>query len=252
MAIGAKIIRVKSCSSTNDLAKELAHSGEAEGTVVLAQEQTVGKGTKGRSWFSVKGKGLYFSVILYPPHLDLSLLPLLAGLAAREAILASLGFQVALKWPNDLVWEGKKLGGILCESGFLGDQVTYAVLGLGLNVNHEKNDFPGDIRPKATSLKIAKGADVDPEEVLRALWPALDLWYSQFRHGRGGKIVRAFQDASVISLGSEVTIIAGEKEVAGIYRGIDSRGGLILEVQRKRNSFFSAEIIRLKDVKKEE
>jgi len=252
MAIGAKIVRVKSCSSTNDLAKELAHSGEAEGTVVLAQEQTAGKGTKGRSWFSVKGKGLYCSVILYPPHPDLSLLPLLAGLAARDAIFTSLGFQVALKWPNDLVCEGKKLGGILCESGFLGDRVTYAVLGLGLNVNHEKNDFPGDIRPKATSLKIAKGADVDPESVLRDLWPALDRWYGRFRQGEGGKIVRAFQDASVMSLGSEITIIAGEKEVAGIYRGIDSRGGLMLEVNGKRKPFFSAEIIRMKDVKKEE
>jgi BirA family biotin operon repressor/biotin-[acetyl-CoA-carboxylase] ligase len=139
MEIGAKIVRVESCPSTNDLAKELALSGEKEGTVVISEEQTQGKGTKGRSWFSARRKGLYLSVILTPPSPKISLLPLVAGLAVSDAVFSTVGIRTSLKWPNDLVWEGKKLGGLLCESGYLGNRVNYVILGLGLNVSHGKD-----------------------------------------------------------------------------------------------------------------
>jgi len=154
MEIGAKINRIKSCSSTNDLAKEMALSGEEEGTVVISEEQTKGRGMKGRKWYSARRKGIYLSVILRPPHSNISLLPLVAGLAVTDAVFDSAGLRIKLRWPNDLIWGKKKLGGILCEGGFLGDRINYAILGIGLNVNHGRGDFPEEIRHQATSLKL--------------------------------------------------------------------------------------------------
>lgn len=247
MEIGEKIHRVKSCPSTNDLAKELANAGEKEGTVVIAEEQTRGKGTKGRSWYSARKKGFYLSVILYPSRPNISLLPLVAGLAVNDAIFDSIGFRTMLKWPNDIIGERKKLGGILCESGFLGNRVNYVIIGIGLNVNHGENDFPEDIRHQATSLKIIAKRKVNENLLLKNLWRALNHWYGHFTDGEGEKIVSVFKRHSVLSLEKEMTLITQEGEIVGIYKGINPQGGLILERQGERKSFFSAEIKTIKD-----
>lgn len=251
MEIGAKIFRVKSCSSTNDLAKDLALTGEKEGAIVISDEQTKGKGTKGKSWYSPRKKGLYLSVILRPPHSNISLLPLVAGLAVNDAIFRSVGIRIRHKWPNDLIWGKKKLGGILCESVFLGNRVIYVILGIGLNVSHERNEFPEEIRTHATSLKLIKKEDVDTKGILENLCSTLNHWYSQFLLGKEEKIVRSFQESSLLPLGKEVTVVTESTEIPGIYRGIDSQGGLILDRRGKRSSFFSAEIKRIKEEKKE-
>lgn len=247
MEIGVKIHRIKSCPSTNDLAKELAILGEKEGTVVIAEEQTRGKGTRGRSWYSARKKGFYLSVILHPSRPNISLLPLAAGLSVNEAVHNTLGIKTRLKWPNDIIWGEKKLGGILCESGFFGNKVHYAVLGIGLNVSHEEYDFPEDIRDQATSLKLIVKKSVNENLLLKNLWYALNHWYGHFSDGEVEEIVSVFQQHSVISLEKEITLITGEGEISGIYKGIDSHGGLILETQGERKSFFSAEIKTIKD-----
>lgn len=252
MNIGAKILRVKSCPSTNDLAKELALSGEKEGTVIIAEEQTKGKGTKGRSWYSARNKGLYLSVVLTPPFSDISLLPLVAGLAVSEAIFSCLGIRAGLKWPNDVVWEGKKLGGILCEGGFLGNRVTYAILGLGLNVRHEKEDFPKGIRHQAISLKIIKKERIEEEAFLDCLWKLLNNWYGCFLKGEKRRILKAYQEKSVLPLGEKIDLIIESEVLSGIYRGLNPQGGLILERNGRRESFFSAQIKTIQSAKKEE
>ena len=252
MKIGAKILRVKSCSSTNDLAKELAISGEKEGTAVISDEQTKGRGMKGRSWYSAPKKGLYLSVILRPTHSNISLLPLVAGLAVVDAVFDSVGIRVRLKWPNDLIWGKKKLGGILCEAGFLGNKVNYVILGIGLNMNHGRDDFPEEIRHQATSLKLITKEDMDENIILGNLWLALNHWYGQFLLGEGKKIVSIFKENSILPLGKEITVSTERGEVSGIYRGIDSQGGLILESRGERRTFFSAEIKTMKNNKKEE
>jgi BirA family biotin operon repressor/biotin-[acetyl-CoA-carboxylase] ligase len=252
MNIGAKILRVKSCPSTNDLAKELALSGESEGMVVIAEEQTKGKGTKGRSWYSARKKGLYLSVVLTPPFPDISLLPLVAGLAVSDAILSCSGIRVGLKWPNDLVWGGKKLGGILCESGFLGNRVNYAILGVGLNVTHDKGDFPKGIRSQAISLKLIKKERIEEDAFLGCLWQFLNHWYGCFLKGEKQKILRAYQEKSVLALGQKIDLITDGEVLSGVYRGLDPQGGLILERDGRRESFFSAEIKRIQKAKKEE
>lgn len=246
MEIGAKIFRVKSCPSTNDLAKELALSGEEEGTVVISDEQTKGRGMKGRKWYSTRKKGIYLSVMLRPPQSNISLLPLAAGLAVTDAVFNSVGLRIKLRWPNDLMWGKKKLGGILCEGGFSGDRINYAILGIGLNMNHGRDDFPEEIRLQATSLKLISKEDVDEDIVLKNLWPALNLWYGRFLQDERDKIVCHFQENSILPLGKEITLITESGEVSGVYRGIHSQGSLILESQGKRKSFFSAEIKTMK------
>ena len=252
MKIGAKILRVKSCSSTNDLAKELAISGEKEGTAVISDEQTKGRGMKGRSWYSAPKKGLYLSVILRPTHSNISLLPLVAGLAVVDAVFDSVGIRVRLKWPNDLIWGKKKLGGILCEGGFLGNRVNYVILGIGLNMNFGRDDFPEEIRHQATSLKLITKEDMDENIILRNLWLALNHWYGQFLLGEYKKNVYYFKENLILPLGKEMIVLTERGEVSGIYRGIDSQGGLILESRGERRTFFSAEIKTIRNNKKEE
>jgi BirA family biotin operon repressor/biotin-[acetyl-CoA-carboxylase] ligase len=252
MEIGVKIIRVKSCPSTNDLAKELALAGEEEGTVVVAEEQTKGRGMKGRKWHSTRKKGIYLSVILRPPHSNISLLPLVAGLAVADAVFNSVGMRVKLRWPNDLVWGKKKMGGILCESGFSGNKANYVILGIGLNMNHGRDDFPLEIRDQATSLRLISKEDMDKNFLLGNLWPALNHWYGGFLREEEERIIHHFQENSVLPLGKEITLVTEGGEVPGIYRGLDTQGGLILESQGKKRAFFSAEIKTMKDKTKEE
>jgi BirA family biotin operon repressor/biotin-[acetyl-CoA-carboxylase] ligase len=251
MEIGVKIIRVKSCPSTNDLAKELALAGEEEGTVVIAEEQTKGRGMKGRKWHSTRKKGIYLSVILRPSHSNISLLPLVAGLAVADAVFNSVGMRVRLRWPNDLVWGKKKVGGILCESGFSGNKANYVILGIGLNLNHGRDDFPEEIRDQATSLKLISKEDMNKNFLLGKLWPALNRWYGGFLREEEEEIIHHFQENSTLPLGKEITLVTESGDVPGIYRGIDTQGGLILESQGKRRAFFSAEIKTMKDKTKE-
>lgn len=243
MRVGANIHRVKTCSSTNDLAKELALGGAEEGTVVIADEQTRGRGTKGRSWHSPRKMGIYASIIFRPPQSNISLLPLVAGLAAVEAVSKSTGIKVELKWPNDLVWRRKKLGGILCESGFLGNELSFVVCGIGLNVMHSRDDFSEDIQHQAVSLKLITKKEIDSEKVLQELWLALDDWYGLFLKGDHERIALSFQEHSALSLGDRVFVKSAGRELAGLYAGVDLRGRLILERGAERICFSSAEIV---------
>ncbi|NIM91216.1 MAG: biotin--[acetyl-CoA-carboxylase] ligase [Candidatus Aminicenantes bacterium] len=242
MKIGTIVHRVVSCSSTNDLAKKKAEKGVAEGTVIIAEEQTKGKGTKGRNWYSAKNMGLYASAILYPENPDISLLPLMAGLAVKEAIAESLSVSVGLRWPNDLLWEEKKLGGILCESDFVGNRLNYVILGIGLNLYHDPEDFPEEIRPLAASLKMVTDLEINEERLLRSLWKSLSRWYRLFSQGQSIKIAHSYERNSLLRPGQKLKLENEKGEFTGVYRGIDQRGGLILEEKGIRKSYFSAQI----------
>src|SRR4030042_3747665 len=161
MPLGTIVYRRDRVDSTNDVARELALAGADHGTAVVAGEQTRGRGTKGRVWHSPPGLGLYASFILRGPGAGpvpfLHLLPLAAGLAASDAVLAGAGVAVRLKWPNDLVYDGKKLGGILSEGVSGGPAGDFAVVGGGITVDHVPGDFPADLRASSTSLRIIGG-----------------------------------------------------------------------------------------------
>jgi BirA family biotin operon repressor/biotin-[acetyl-CoA-carboxylase] ligase len=229
MNIGAVIHLYETCASTNDLAKGLAQQGAREGTVVIADEQTGGRGTKGRAWFSPRNRGIYMSVILRPATGDVSLLPLLAGVAAAEAVRSSVGLEAGLKWPNDVVWNGKKIGGILCESEFVGDETRFVILGIGLNVSQSRKDFPAAIRPRAASLRMILKKDIDRERLEQSLFERLDWWYGKFVSGERAEILRAFEAKFIFPIG-KVLIVRTEREtLAGTFRGFDSRARMILE-----------------------
>jgi BirA family biotin operon repressor/biotin-[acetyl-CoA-carboxylase] ligase len=241
-----QIHRFETCPSTNDVAREMALRGAPEGTAVVADEQTAGRGTKGRSWHSPRGKGLYASLVLRPAAAEITLLPLAAGLAAREAVERSHGLSARLRWPNDILWEGKKLGGVLCESGFLGNRPEYVILGVGLNVDHDLNDFPPDIRALAVSLRMATQRPADGEGLLRRLLSELERWRDIFSGPAGGdEIIRTFERYSIFRKGDPLTVVRDDERIQGIYQGIDHDGSLLVLVDCDLRRFSSAELLRI-------
>lgn len=245
MNIGAIIHRLSSCSSTNEKAKALAQEGAKEGTVVIAGEQTAGKGTKGRTWHSPAGQGLYASIILRPRRKDISLLPLVAGVACADAIREAAGLEVRLKWPNDIIWKNGKLGGILCEGAFLGSSSSYAVLGIGLNVTQRRSDFPQELRRQATSLRLALKKPADRGALEDCLWRSLDRWYGAFRRGKKREIVRAFESKLIFPIGTLVKVHREKDSLEGIFAGMDTRARLILVREGKKRLISPAEILRI-------
>jgi len=162
--LGRPVIFFDRVGSTNDVASRRAAAGEAEGLLVVADEQTAGRGRMGRSWRSPKGAGLLFSLLLRPPipATRAAQLTMCLGLGAVEGIEGVTGLSPALKWPNDLLLDGRKLGGMLTDLRTAGFQVQYAVLGLGLNVNA----VPSDLAAVSISLSAVLGRAVDRVELL--------------------------------------------------------------------------------------
>ena len=157
-----EIVHRDSIDSTNLLAAELARGGAEEGTAVLAEQQTAGRGRLGRSWVSPARLNLYCSVVLRPaiPPLEVPRLTLVAGVAVAEAILATAAVPARIKWPNDVLIDGRKVAGVLTELEAEADRVRFVVVGIGVNLNATAGDFPPELRDKATSLALASGAPV--------------------------------------------------------------------------------------------
>ena len=233
MPVGSIVHRLESVGSTNDEARALALAGAAHGTAVVAREQTRGRGTKGRDWHSPPGLGLYVSFILRgpgggpvpSPHL----LPLASGLAASDAVLAEAGVVTRFKWPNDLVHGGRKLGGILSEavSGAAGGD--FVVAGIGINVGHAPEDFPGGLGRLATSLRIAGGTVPSLDALFGGLCRALDSWYNALARGEKGRIVRAAEARLAFPPGDIVRIRVPEGAFTAVCRGLDPDGRLVVE-----------------------
>jgi len=232
MPIGATVHRLASVPSTNDAARALALDGAAHGTAVLAKEQTRGRGTKGRAWHSPAGLGLYASFVLRGPGGgDLPfphLVPLAAGLAASDAVRETSGVETLLKWPNDVVHRGRKLGGILCEAQSGGEAGGFAVVGIGINVGHGPDDFPEGLRAASTSVKIAGGRAVTVEALFEALCRALDGWYNVLARGDKEAVIRAFEARPAFPPGAAVTVETTGGRFTAEYRGLDAEGRLVV------------------------
>ena len=165
--VGQRVIHYPSLASTMEVAKQAAQQGAVEGTVIIADEQTAGKGRMKRVWLSPKGN-IALSVILHPTVAYLPSLIMLAALAVVHSIEVVTGLKSQLKWPNDVLINGKKVCGILIESNVRGNTVDYAIIGIGVNVNLGLNAFP-EIQPTATSLSEDLGRDVQRLNVIRRL-----------------------------------------------------------------------------------
>ncbi|MGZ5555592.1 MAG: biotin--[acetyl-CoA-carboxylase] ligase, partial [Candidatus Aminicenantales bacterium] len=232
MPVGAIVHRFETVPSTNDAARALALQGAAHGTAVLAKEQTRGRGTKGRVWHSPAGLGLYASFVLRGPGGGAlpcpHLIPLAAGLAASDAVFETSGVECGLKWPNDIVHGGKKLGGILSEGVSGGAGGDFAVVGIGLNIGHGPDDFPADIRVASTSIRIAGGRAVTVDALWSALCGALDGWYNVLTRGDKEKVIRTFESRPAFPRGSAVRVETAEGTFDAEYLGLDAEGRLVV------------------------
>lgn len=214
-------------SSTNDVAKELGRQGLPEGTLVVAEGQTAGRGRLGRQWSSPAAVGLYVSLILRPPlpPTELPQITLTAAVAAARALERAARVRVGIKWPNDLLLDGKKLGGILTELETEADWIRYLVVGLGLNVNTAS--FPPDLAATATSLFQATGRQHSRLAVLRAWLEELEPLYELFLDRQFPVILAAWKSRTV-TLGRPARVRQGGKELQGMAVDVAADGALLL------------------------
>jgi BirA family biotin operon repressor/biotin-[acetyl-CoA-carboxylase] ligase len=221
----------RTVTSTMDVAEEAAQAGAPEGLVIVAEEQTHGRGRRGRVWSSPAGAGLYLTFVLRPP-LDsmagamLGLITLATGVAVREAIGRASGLRPELKWPNDVMVGKRKLAGILAEGLNLG-RVDQAVL-VGLGVNILPAGHPGEIAARSTSLDSELGRPIDRARVLEELLVAIPRAYDDLRRGNTDDILRAWRHAAPSAQGAVVRWRAPDGPRHGTTAGIDQTGALLV------------------------
>jgi BirA family transcriptional regulator, biotin operon repressor / biotin---[acetyl-CoA-carboxylase] ligase len=222
-------------TSTNDVIDKLGRDGVKEGVVVFAESQSKGRGRLGRSWISLRGKGLWFSILLRPPLPPQSAtqITIASATAVVRALSASTGVQCDVKWPNDILIGGKKVCGILTEMSAELESIKYVVLGIGLNVNFDLTDFPPDIRKMATSLKIELGKSKRRCEIAAALLRELDLEYRRILNGEFEEIANQWESACT-TIGQDIEIVSGRRVIAGRAESLDNEGALLLRTQHGR------------------
>jgi BirA family biotin operon repressor/biotin-[acetyl-CoA-carboxylase] ligase len=221
-----------SLGSTNDRAMELATEGARHGTVALADTQIRGRGRLGRTWESPAGKNIYASVVLRPDGLDprrAGMLPLLCAVSVAEAVALHTGLDARIKWPNDILASGRKLGGILCEMRVEPGRVLHAVAGIGVNVNMKASDFPADLRALATSVLIETGARQRRTPLLASVLDVLSSWFDRFLAEDGAPVAHAWRERSA-TLGEQVRVVTSQETLSGKALDIDDDGALLLEL----------------------
>jgi BirA family biotin operon repressor/biotin-[acetyl-CoA-carboxylase] ligase len=227
---GKRIYHFFKTDSTNRVALELGHAGEPEGAVVLAEEQTAGRGRAGRLWSSERAAGIYVTLLLRPKlaPVQAPLLTMMAGLSAHAAVEAVTGLAVDLKWPNDLIIGGKKVGGILTEMHAEPGQVRFVIVGIGLNVNQEK--FPGELASMATSLRMEVGKTQPRMELLVRLLREFESDYNRMLREGVASVVKRFEVISSYAHGKRVRVTNGTESYLGTTAGLGPEG--LLQVER--------------------
>jgi BirA family biotin operon repressor/biotin-[acetyl-CoA-carboxylase] ligase len=227
-----KLVVMDTVASTNDIARDLAAEGAGEGTVVVAEQQTAGRGRMGRVWHSPRGLGLFVSVLFRPraPVFELTRWTLGAAVAACEACRQTSGAAVQIDWPNDLLWRGKKLGGVLAEMRTAGGTATHLVIGAGLNVGQDGSDFPDGLSSSATSLRMACGGGVPPREPLAAayLHELAGIARDLGEDGWSG-VAQRWEALAPGAVGRRVRVTSGNGKAAtyeGVTEGLDDVGAL--------------------------
>ena len=231
--------------STSTAAMTAAAEGEPEGSVFVAEEQTGGRGRGGHKWDSAPNVGIYFSAILRPhmPPADALLLSLAAGLAVGEAVREVTGITTDLRWPNDVLLGDKKVCGILAEMNAEVTRVRHVVLGIGLNVN--QTEFPGELASIATSLRIATGRAWSRVELFTALLKSLDREYRALQQPEAAAdIVQRFQAASSVARGCPVQVDE-DGGYTGTTEGLDERGFLLVRTERGVRRVLSGTVRKL-------
>ena len=231
-------------SSTNDVALERSAGEDAEGFVVVAEQQTAGRGRRGHTWFSPAGSGLYVSVVLAPARARIDppratlLLTLTAGVAIAEGVAAATGLRADLKWPNDLQVARRKLAGILAEGA-----ANHIVLGYGINIAAAA--FPPELQDRTTSLESELGRGVDRVGVLVETLAALSARYTDLLAGRFDAILDAWRALSPSAAGRRVNWTTNAGPLSGVTAGIDDHGALLVRVDDRIERVVAGEIVWL-------
>lgn len=222
--VGRNLLYVTQTASTQDVARAEAERDAPEGTAVLAEEQTGGRGRLGRPWVSPAGKNLYLTLVMRPPARHLRILSIVAPLAVAEALEGATRLTCRVKWPNDVLVGGRKIAGVLTETTLAGGAVKYALVGMGVNVNLDVGAVP-EIADTATSVRRELGRDVSREEVLAALLNTFEARYSDAQEGDAA--FRAWR-SRLETLGQRVRATLGERVEEGIAEDVDAQGSLLI------------------------
>ena len=229
--LGSDIKYFTTTDSTNNQAKKLALSGAVDGTIVISEEQGGGRGRLSRSFFCPKYKGIWFSVILRPDFLpqEAPKCTLLAAVAVTKAIYDVTGVKVGIKWPNDILYNGKKLVGILTEMSAEMERINYIVIGIGIDVNISVEEMPEDIRDIATSLSQITGKEVSRLKLLNKLLYHLEQLYIMAQKQNFAPILDEWRKYS-ITLNQEIKVISGNNVTYGKAVDIDDDGALLVKI----------------------
>ncbi len=223
-----KIVRRNSVVSTMDECRALFAAGAGEITVVTAEEQTGGRGRVGRAWYSPPGGAIYVSILLTPRIAPRSAnqLTMLGALAVLDAVEPELPFGVSagIKWPNDVLIDGRKLAGVLVETALLGDAIEYCVIGIGVNVDADFANAPVEVRERATSLRGVGVRAPDRERILVRLLASVERRYAELQTRPPFDEYRS----RLLTLGTQVTV-SGAEQIHGLALRIEDDGALVLQ-----------------------
>ena len=233
-AVGWQVFYYETLDSTIDEARRLAEGGAPEGTVVVAEEQTAGRGRFNRAWISPRGQNLSFSALLRPTPVQLPFMNMAATLAVCRAVAEAAGLTPTIKWPNDVRVNGRKLSGILIETAVEAGAVAYAIVGVGVNVNFDPSQYP-EIASSATSVSRETGQETDRTRVLRLVLEHLDDLYGAVK---GGKSLTDEWAAQLETLGRTVQVRWQDQLVEGRAEAVDQQGSLV--ITRADGSTFTA------------
>ena len=242
---GRKIFTYDSIDSTNTCAKTLANNGAEEGTVVIADHQTAGRGRLGRIWHVEPGSSLLFSIIIRPTFtMDIvGLLPFFAAVGIAFAIEKVTNTQCECKWPNDILINGRKCCGILMESTIQQDKLDYVVIGIGLNVN--QNIFPSELKGKATSLSNECGTEFDRRNVFSHIMSSLDSLYIDVSRGDFKSVLMEWKARTAI-FSKQITLTQAADVINGTAIALADDGGLVVDTTTGRHTFHAGDVTIVK------
>ena len=240
--VGHNLVFLEQVDSTNEEAKRQAEKGAPDGTLVAAAEQSAGKGRRGRTWISEKGTGVWMSLLLRPdfPPECASMLTLVAAMAVEKGISRVTGVDGQIKWPNDVVIEGKKVCGILTEMSTEMECIHYVVVGIGINVGTE--EFPEEIRDLATSLYLSTQKKVKRAVLAAAVAEAWEFYYEQFLKSGDLRFLMEEYNERLVNRGREVKVLALDGGYMGISQGINEKGELLVETGGMVRTVISGEV----------
>lgn len=240
--VGQEIFYFPVIDSTNTKAKQLAEDGYPSGTLVVAEQQDAGRGRRGRSWESPRGTGIFMTLMLKPeinPN-NTSMLTLVAALAVSAAITKQTGRPAGIKWPNDIVMNGKKVCGILTEMSAQFDYVNHVVIGIGINVHNES--FPEEIAHMATSLYLETRMHINRAALIEEIWEQFEHYYEVFLETEDLSGLVKEYDAHLVNVHQVVKVLDPKEPFEGKAMGISPRGELIVDTWESRKLVSAGEV----------